>query len=584
MYIQPNTTIKFLQNIPFDADYNDTVYFTSEDGVQGQYSYFNAKAKYTIQNNMYQRVNKNELKVSLPYTGIAYESTAEKLYDCNYMMFQNTNFGNKWFYAFVKTVEWINNETAKITYEIDEMQTWMFDYDLEQCFVEREHSARDKIGDNLVPENLDLGYEYVTSRTDELLFHYNSKPANISEAARGWCIGWLAIKKPNGQPPTLEIPDTGWTNSPIPSTVDIQYFYLGDTSLIIEDVPDWTDFQTQYSKYISSENNLQPDDVIVLFLCPAFLMPEIYSLTLGGYFTKTIPTPTHLGTFNNIYTPQNKKLLSYPYTQLVVSNQQGNTGSFKFEYFPLIRETDNWHYNINFGVDGIGINNPTLLCYPLNYSPAQSINGDAKGIDYSISTADFPQLAIVGDAFKAWWAQNKNSITTSQTLSVISGLFQFGAGAVMSETPFGPIMMGSGIASAAGAIARTNAKKADAKAMANTVSNLTNTGYAIAHMGECGFKFHTKTITAQQAKIIDDYFTMFGYACHEVKTPNRNVRPKWTYTQTVGCTIKARCPGDSQKKICQIYDKGIRFWNKNAEIGKYYNDNGTPINNSPVAG
>ena len=145
MYIEPNTIIKILKNCPLDTTYDHTIFF---DTQENQTAYFNGLVKYTLNNQTYQRVNKNRMRV---------QYKADDLYDCNYIMFQNTSYGNKWFYAFIKSVEYINNITSEIEYEIDVMQTWFFDYTLGQCFVEREHSATDNIGDNLVPENLEQG-------------------------------------------------------------------------------------------------------------------------------------------------------------------------------------------------------------------------------------------------------------------------------------------------------------------------------------------------------------------------------------------------------------------------------------------
>lgn len=618
MYIQPNTTIKFLQNIPFDADYNDTVYFYPSEGQAGQAEYFDSFTKYTINENYYQRVNKGELKVQLPYsTGVQYESTAEKLYDCNYMMFRNTNFGNKWFYAFIKNVEWVNNETAKITYELDVMQTWFFDYDLEQCFIEREHSATDEIGDNLVPENLDMGYEMVTRDTVEYYsVKYNPHPTTRDEALNSWVICML-VSKPWDGSFAMDLPEKGSNQSPIVKTLQTYYFYLGqldgvpnysqndllvDGTVLYEFInpvqPTSHSFEDIYKLYINSQNNLTPDDVILIYLAPCFTTPFIKVPFLTPAYSGgqpvlpnlSISLPQTLGTSENNYTPVNKKVFTYPYVQLVGSNQQGTLSTYKFEYF----KENNGQRSARFGIRGISLNNPSILCYPINYFPATA-SQNTPGYDYSISCNDFPQLAIPGDAFKAWWAQNKSSITTSTAFGVLSGIITtaIGAGLVgaSAETGgmtamMGKAMIGQGLTSVAKEATGVVAKRNDASHLSNSVSNLSNATYILANQDAIGIRFHTKTITAPQAKIIDDYFTMFGYACHEVKTPNRHARPHWTYTQTVGCTIKARCPGDDQKKICQIYDKGIRFWSHdtNTEIGKYYNANGTPIDNSPTAG
>lgn len=86
--------------------------------------------------------------------------SADACYDCNYLMFQNSGFGSKWFYAFITSVEYVNNAVTEISFEIDVMQTWFFNYSVGECFIEREHSASDEIGENLVPETVNVG-EYV---------------------------------------------------------------------------------------------------------------------------------------------------------------------------------------------------------------------------------------------------------------------------------------------------------------------------------------------------------------------------------------------------------------------------------------
>ena len=44
-----------------------------------------------------------------------------------------------------------------ITVQLDVMQTWYFDYTMRKCFVVREHTNDDTIGNNLIEENLATG-------------------------------------------------------------------------------------------------------------------------------------------------------------------------------------------------------------------------------------------------------------------------------------------------------------------------------------------------------------------------------------------------------------------------------------------
>ena len=76
--------------------------------------------------------------------------------------------------------------------------------------------------------------------------------------------------------------------------------------------------------------------------------------------------------------------------------------------------------------------------------------------------------------------------------------------------------------------------------------------------------------------MIDDYFTMFGYAVRQIGVPNMNARPYFTYVKTVGCTVHGNMPSDHAKQIEQIFDKGVRFWKSVDNIGNYN------LNNAPV--
>ena len=92
MYIEPNTVIRVLKNCPLDNTYDHTIWFGS---LSAQTSYFMGLTKYTFPAQTYQRVNKGVMRLY---------RKADDLYDCNYLMFQNSSFGTKWFYAFITSV------------------------------------------------------------------------------------------------------------------------------------------------------------------------------------------------------------------------------------------------------------------------------------------------------------------------------------------------------------------------------------------------------------------------------------------------------------------------------------------------
>ena len=165
-YIEPNSTIKiFTTNqpdgkgspIPFDVNMENTVIFTS---LEQQENYMNAFYPVMLEKNSYARVNRGSIKVGLTkdvLQTIFVDKIIASVYNANYMAFKNTSFENKWFYCFIDSTEYVNNNTVVINYHIDPIQTYMFDYTFNQCLIEREHTVSDTFGEHTLPEGLETG-------------------------------------------------------------------------------------------------------------------------------------------------------------------------------------------------------------------------------------------------------------------------------------------------------------------------------------------------------------------------------------------------------------------------------------------
>lgn len=81
MYIEPTTNIRLLKDVPLDNSYKHTLFFQTH---ADQIGYFVSKQKYSLGNYSYQRINKGVARVGI---------CADNIYECNYMMFKNINFG-----------------------------------------------------------------------------------------------------------------------------------------------------------------------------------------------------------------------------------------------------------------------------------------------------------------------------------------------------------------------------------------------------------------------------------------------------------------------------------------------------------
>lgn len=503
MYIYPNTTIKILHNVPLDDTYEHTIYFGDSSA---QNSYFSDLAKYTFEAQSYQRVKRGYIRIA---------KNAESLYDCNYLMFQNSAFGSKWFYAFIKSVEYINNAVSEIEFEIDVMQTWFFDYTLKECFIEREHSATDEIGENLVPETINVGeYVYGNRTTSDLTLNYvvqTTCDPNTYEDILGSTYTMLEKKIVSGTY-AFETDADGLIN------------YLYGIGL-----------DGQHSEHQAEHQTKVANSTVAINIAPTTIKKLI----------------RHSKAMIWEYAPRNNKLLQYPYTFIYVTNNQGGSAIYKFEYFLDDVPT--------FYACGDRSGGSPAILYPSNYKNL------GENTDEAITMTSFPAISFSSNYYDQWLAR-----TQTQTVpNLFNGLVMGAANSALTGNIGG--LVGTGL-NTLGTIANLMNEGEQAKLQGSQTSGQTS-GVISYWLGLLNFIITTKCVTPQMAKTIDDYFDKFGYATHRVKTPNRNVRPHWTYTKTVGCVVKGSVPSDDMHKICSIYDKGITFWKKGSEIGNYSLDN-----------
>lgn len=151
MAIQPDTNIRLLKT-PFEIDENNQLTFTN---ATAQETYFKSLPYIEEEECYYQR--KDNI--------IRFPAHIDSILEYNYVMYQNDNYSNKWFYAFITNMEYLNDNTTLITIDTDCFQTWQFDIIYKRSFVEREHVNNDTVGLHTIPEGLETG-EYIIDSVD----------------------------------------------------------------------------------------------------------------------------------------------------------------------------------------------------------------------------------------------------------------------------------------------------------------------------------------------------------------------------------------------------------------------------------
>lgn len=150
--ITPNTEVRLIKNVPFSNNYKNVILFKSRNA---QETYFKSLPSITKDNFKYQRNNGT----------IMYPLPKDEALQYNYIMYKNTSFSNKYFYAFITNIRYVNPNTCAIEFELDVFQTWYLDTTWQPSFISRQHCRRwNSDGSpviNTVPEALDYGSEYV---------------------------------------------------------------------------------------------------------------------------------------------------------------------------------------------------------------------------------------------------------------------------------------------------------------------------------------------------------------------------------------------------------------------------------------
>lgn len=534
MYIAPNSKVRLIKNCPLDNGYEHTLFFHSPGGQE--YYFQTTLTGYLFENMSYVRVNKGVIRVQM---------NAEYLYNCNYMCFQNTSFGNKWFYAFVTKVEYINNVTTEINFELDILQTWHFNYRIPACFVERTHASTDVAGDNLVPEGVETG-DYVAQTSGRDL-ELEALSLVIATTFKPGPDGFVNVE--------------GGTYSELFTGLHYLVYPMGYYPLDPLDPYYDPDHAGEYGPDLAAEFLLNATELGKSSgIVSVFLMPRCFVTDEGpAQFVKRHIYTTAKVTSGTIdgYTPKNNKLFTYPYNFLYVANQQGNSGVYPYEFFSGA--------SCQFDVAGDMSPNPSVVLQPMNFKGIL-VNADEKMV-----LSGYPQLPYNIDAFKAWLAMNAANIAVdalSNGLTAVTGIAtgNFG-GAVQGLMGF----------------MRMGAERYQHEIMPPQSKGGGGAITACALRIQ-NFLFIRKTIRAEFARIIDDFFTVFGYAQHKIMQPSRKVRTEWTYLKTVNCKIEpgypddcvaqqtppeAGLPADDARRIEQIYNTGITFWMNGAHMGDY---------------
>ena len=521
--ITPQSDV-YLLKVPLEINDLNQLTFASKTA---QYNYFSNLPKIEFDNFTYQRKD-NIIRVPALYDDII---------EYNYVMYRNDAYSNKWFYAYITHMEYMNDNVTAVTIATDAWQCWQFDLTYKPVFVAREHTNDDTIGANTQPEGLETGEPVV-----------NGEILHLSARAGGSYI-------------TFMVSDV----SPLNQTWDeMSHVYNGiysGYSLFGVSTPG--DATAMVNRYIDSN---VIDSIKNIFIVPKTLygtattkiidtispsvtiyFPQTLTTTISILSNQTIPRITTL----DGYTPKNNKLYTGQFSYLLLSNNIGGNAEYHYEDFEDATP--------KFSLSGILSSGCDIKAVPTHYKNVSGANQI-----YGMKAGKLPVCSWNSDSYAVWLAQNQLNMRVSLTRNTL----KTAAGVVTKN----PELIGSGIGSYVGDVLNSMSEKYLATHTPDEVHGDPNSSdYNFSAALE--FDFRRMSVRAEYARNIDNYLSAVGYATNRVKLPNITGRRNWNYVKTIGCYIQADIPQEDLQQIKSMFDKGITLWHNPATFADYSQNN-----------
>lgn len=463
-------------------------------------------------------VRSGELEVRIPSN----ETLAMHL---NYMAYKNAPYENKWHFAFITNVRWLSANSVAIEFELDVFSECYYTMNALPCFVERMHipKSQDIAGANIVPDDLETG-------TMECYHHTNLPLGNMR-------IGVYVTEMPSGEG---EPPGTNHMFNNV---------YSGLISASYDD-------EDGINALLDLYDQAGKQDAVQMI----YMFPSICQNSAEATEPQTLDFSVAID-LDFPYTPKNQKLFTYPYVYCILDDNGGNVNVYKPELFS--------GNNYEFKATGVRATMPAVYVRPTNY------NGQTEDNSTAFSMQNFPICAWTNDTFKAWVAQNKNTLALgaiTQAGGMVTGAVK---GAMAGSVIPGVGTVGGTIGGALGGvvngavnIANTMASVMDKSIVPDQARGKVGSENVRTAMELNRIDCYSMAPKSSMCKIIDDYWTAFGYPIHDIVTPQLNSRSSWNYIKTIDCGFTADAEMSMLGKFREIFNRGVTVWHTN-DIGNY---------------
>jgi hypothetical protein len=562
--IEPTgTNVRLFSGIPLDVSQQDQMLFSSANARETYFA--NWSNQRSVSEYSYQRTERR-LRLGI---------NVEQARNYNYMAFQNSDYGTRWFYAFITDVNYSNRNACYVSFKLDVFQTWFFDLTFKESFVRRQHLNQYR--------SSSLGVKVPFQRNDDEGLAYGDDYEIVGMqqiTPEDPNVKWLVIAS------TVDLATSGESSS---SSATSQMDFPGSANGVA--TPFWfyllpfrTDDPTHRTSTTYGGKVLLNPDVFLEFIATSTsFASKIASITVtdwcpvgmnGTYPAYSVATNAD-GNITTLVTPElpdnlsswrgrsiiqvtnnrsgfkydinlgnpykyfrsygASKLLESPYAYLELTDFKGHMVMIKPEYVHAgnlqlrVIPSLSWlnktayvirHYNISDTIGDIETNG--------------TYGNTIISLDHAIYDNASGDIPVATEQAATYIQANKNALATAKTnmrmkntantaMSGINGAIQ-GAQAGIGGGPLG-ILAGAAIGGAVSggsaayqghvnyqALTNTqNAKLADIDNMPDNISGMGNNPIFDANAKLGGVYLVWKQVKQEYAEKLVDYFHMFGY-------------------------------------------------------------------------
>lgn len=544
----PNTTL-YVGVVPWNSDLKNVQSYPSR-----------AEQISTIQgllSHKYEHINIIRRDSDLILKGVN-----EDLTQCNYLMYQNKDISDKWYFAFIDNVQYNSLNSVIISHTIDVWQTYQFDITYYKNLILRSHVAKsdDTVGRWLAPEPISVAPEF--ERKHNVFNDLSWTPQYVLHST--------SVYNPNTKKYEYKGNGTGASLSSeygifVDNDIDVQsvikkYGKMSPAEALKDDNDDkysnwiadlltgqWDSFEKSIDnaiKLISTTSISQLQDhrseLIGLYAIPSWVHDGSNKYATNDITSKSVSVPLPDSTLACGYAPRNKKMLSSLCKAYLFYNENGFKLPLKPELFTsktpsfTVKSTE---LSTNGFILQIGsYADYTAKTNKISYNCENRLGYDANtGLDKVLNTLTSAVGVVnaVGSAASQAFAGN------------VGGAVQGAVGAVQQSINMIDALGQRGVnTGASGDIMSITEKRAMPV-------------------------FADVSPTEAQCRYIDDYLDFYGYAINEIgkiSTYMKN-RSNWNYIQVANCNIKVSAPNDDINKLKQMFESGVTIWHK--KFGDY---------------